>query len=85
MKLILAPDKLPNELLPGEGIVFAYPDGTIGMIVCCPKCGCSMASITEGHKYDKETQSITPSLVHDTKFGGCGWHGWLTNGEFKDA
>jgi hypothetical protein len=57
----------------------------------CP-CGCkARLGITlkpknpngwdyNGAEFDAVT--ATPSIVHSTP-GGCGWHGWLTNGEFK--
>lgn len=56
--------------------------------VCCPGCGeKSLLSLHRkddkldpGWNWDEETQSLTPSIDHDTPM--CGWHGWLTNGEF---
>ena len=45
-----------------------------GLHMCCPQCG---KSTTGPHKYNKETKSLTPSIVHS-----CGYHGYLTNGMF---
>ena len=70
-------DKLPEELLPNEVIVYVRNDETFGLIMRCPKCN----QVTTGsHKYNKETKSLTPSLVHP-----CGYHGHLKNGVFVDA
>lgn len=52
--------------------------------MCCPNCGAKSSS-RGNHIYNRETQTYTPSIIHDTKYGGCGWHGWLTNGIFKDC
>ena len=85
MKLVIQQEKEADELVRGEGIVHEYKDGTIGLILCCHKCGKASSSKTGGHKYNKETQSVTPSKVHNITLGGCGWHGWVTNGEITPA
>jgi hypothetical protein len=28
-----------------------------------------------------ETLTLRPSIHRPARYGGCGWHGWLTNGE----
>lgn len=28
-----------------------------------------------------ETLTLKPSILRDPAKGGCGWHGWITNGE----
>lgn len=59
--IIIAQEKEPDELLPNEGIVYDRDDGTFGLIMRCPRCN----EVTTGtHKYNKETKSLTPSLVH---------------------
>jgi hypothetical protein len=63
-------------------VVFYRTDNTYQLIWICPACG---QRTTGKHKYDKETKSLHPSIVHDLTLGGCGFHGWLTNGWFKDA
>jgi len=35
--------------------------------------------------YNPETKTYHPSIIHDKKLGGCGWHGWLINGIFKEC
>lgn len=77
-KLIDSEDVYPDDLKPGEAILFEYPDKTLGLILSCPSCGKAGSSVTGNHKYNPETKSITPSL--DNKC--CGWHGHLTNGKF---
>ena len=71
------------------------PD-VIGMVFRCP-CGCGDLSGIEfdnvppkpprdTHRWhwngNRETPTLTPSL-HKTD--GCGWHGFLTNGEFLEC
>ncbi len=54
----------------------------IGIIFRCPGCS-KLISINEGWKLDLSTMTVTPSILHDKKKGGCGWHGYLTNGELN--
>lgn len=50
-----------------------------GLIMCCPKCG----KVSSGpHKYNIETKSLSPSIVHGIE--GCGFHGYLTDGIYYD-
>jgi len=66
-------------LLPGDYYVMGE---NIGILMCCP--GCGKKSGPKGKwKVDIQTESVTPSIHHDPALGGCGWHGYLTNGEFK--
>jgi hypothetical protein len=75
-----------NKLLlnKGDGLIFQFSrdDDKCGLIIVCPKCG----KVTSGrHIYNPETKSLTPSIVHNKDLGGCGWHGWLTNGIFTEC
>ena len=76
-------DKYPEK--PGDALLVKYPDH-LGLVWCCPKCGEATAT-SNGHKhvYDPATQSLTPSIVHSAALGGCGWHGFLTNGIFTEC
>jgi len=57
-------------------------NGQSELIIVCPACG----QKTSGrHLYNPETVSLTPSIVHDKKLGGCGYHGYLTNGIFTEC
>ncbi len=56
----------------------------IQLIICCPKCGVTSGSAAN-HIYNPETKTYHPSIIHDKKLGGCGWHGWLINGIFKEC
>lgn len=52
------------------------------LAIVCP--GCGKVSFSAGkHCYNEATMSYTPSIVHEPTKGGCGWHGYLTNGVFK--
>jgi len=73
-------EKLLNK---GDAIIIFNPDlGYEQLILVCPGCGKTSASAGK-HRYNRDTMSYTPSIVHDSKLGGCGWHGYLTNGVFK--
>lgn len=76
-----------NDLLlnKGDGLIVDYGDGRLGLIIVCPGCGKLSGSKNQKHTYDRDTQSYTPSIVHDVNLGGCGWHGWLTNGVFREC
>lgn len=73
-----------DELLlnKGDALIIQGNGGLTQLIIVCPGCGQRSGSRGK-HVYDRATRSYTPSIVHDPKYGGCGWHGWLTNGEFK--
>ena len=74
-----------NEQLVNKGDAIIVMKGKLKqLIIVCPGCGKATASRGE-HIYDENTQTYTPSIVHDKNYGGCGWHGWLTNGEFKQC
>lgn len=52
--------------------------------MCCPNCGKKSSSVGN-HIFIEATKSYHPSIVHNKKLGGCGWHGWLTNGVFTSC
>lgn len=63
-------------------------DGPLrGLHFICPKCG-QMGAISIGqengrgwtHDGNWEKPTCTPSILHDSP--RCGWHGYLTKGEF---
>ena len=75
------------DLLINKGDAIAYTNKELGwvqLIIVCPGCGEKSASAGK-HKFDRDTLSYTPSIIHDKSLDGCGWHGWLTNGEFKEC
>lgn len=74
-------DDLKNR---GDAHTVIGHGGRIQLILVCPGCGEASGS-AGSHVYNKETQSYTPSIVHDKKLGGCGWHGWLKNGIFTEC
>lgn len=40
-------------------------------------------NVTEGDPHKPETVTLSPSILHATERGGCGWHGYLTAGVFR--
>ena len=69
-------------------------DKIVGFIEMCP-CGCAtIGAVTfdtgsleqKSPKWkwngNKEKPTVTPSI---RRIGGCGWHGYLTNGVFKSC
>jgi hypothetical protein len=94
VKLILVEDGYPEK--PGEASVYTYNVNgktLLGLVWCCPQCGKPATSVDKkdkdgnfigkAHSYNPETKTLSPSIVHDKKLGGCGYHGWLRNGIFK--
>lgn len=86
-----------DELIePGQFQFYKNKEGHIaGMIICCPGCNAQSAvpfkndgpSATATWHWD-ENQShptLTPSVLHPIEKHGCGWHGWLKNGEWITA
>lgn len=86
MIAVIKQELMPYELKKGECIVVDYNDnGRLGLIMCCPRCGETSASKDQKHTFNRETFSYTPSIIHDVELGGCGYHGYLTNGIFTDV
>jgi len=60
----------------------------------CPGCGARSIMhlgtgpaghtwhVTEGDAAHPESVTVRASVLHDPGHGGCGWHGYLTNGVF---
>lgn len=71
--------------------VYGDPENKpVGLHFLCPGCRSVIAVEvqTEANQPAKwlinfETLTATPSILHDESKGGCGWHGFLTNGELK--
>lgn len=80
-KLNLVED-ISDVVNPGDAMSLDCSDH-LGLVWCCPECG-ALTSTANGHKhvFDPKTHSLQPSIVHNIKLGGCGWHGWLRNGIF---
>jgi len=38
--------------------------------------------VTAGDAAQPSTVTLSPSIFHTAERGGCGWHGYLTNGVF---
>lgn len=77
------------DLKPNEYIYTTYNENLYGIIFKCPGCGEPQGihnNVMGVHKEDSHwkidfvTMTATPSILHDPKKGGCGWHGYLTKG-----
>lgn len=75
-----------QEHLINRGDIFPITgnNGLPQLAIVCPGCGKVSASAGK-HIYDAQTVSYHPSIVHNKSKGGCGWHGWLRNGEFTNC
>lgn len=77
------------ELKPGEYARLQHKDIDWGLIFKCPKCGeplgINTGTSAESPKWtiDFKTLTAKPSIKHERDGRGCGWHGYLTNGELK--
>jgi hypothetical protein len=60
----------------------ALNDAGTGLNVACPSCGNAASLPTPPFTFNAETLSIGPASI---KFVTCGWHGYLTNGEWKES
>lgn len=85
---IMTADRKPVERRVGVGIDFDCPCGECG-IRCYipfenPLDGSEAPS--SGPKWERtgdtfETLTLKPSILRTRDKGGCGWHGFVTNGE----
>lgn len=96
MKATIVPDIDETEE-PGAVEIRRMPDGfdrageICGLAICCPGCGeKSWLPVRKENKSDHDWQlqsedplHIEPSVFHTKERGGCGWHGYLRNGEWK--
>ncbi len=78
LNLVDDPDLLVNK---GDAWIVKGREDNLQLVIVCPGCGRVSAS-AGNHVYNPDTKSYHPSIVHNTDLGGCGWHGWLKDGEF---
>jgi hypothetical protein len=83
MKLNLV-DNIDDIVNPGDASLYIGLNKRLQLNICCPGCG-RVSGSAGAHIFDPVTQSYTPSIIHNKDLGGCGWHGWLTNGEFTEC
>ncbi len=93
-KAELAPDGryFRKDLPPGSAIFLKGMDEKIASLMFVCPCGCgSVSSLALRPPYgppvwnwngDESKPTLTPSIQ---KTIGCNWHGWLTDGVFKQA
>ena len=64
-------------------------NGVVGLAICCPGCGNkSYLPVGDNRGWNlasEEPLTITPSVFHTKEKGGCGWHGFLTDGEWRSC
>lgn len=79
-----------EDLLPHEYMTTGIhgKEGNSGLVYKCPGCGdpvfiTSMPDSKPRWDIDYKVLTAKPSIIHDKEKGGCGWHGWLINGELK--
>lgn len=84
MKARIVADIRAPDTKPGDIEYRAYPDGTPGGYAYrCPGCGQEdwlpiHPSFGWNMAGSPDIPTLTPSILHRP----CGWHGYLTNGEF---
>ena len=92
MLAVIKRDAYPDELVRGECIIYTRHEDksnfdkitSYGLIICCPRCG---KTSTGSHIYDKETQTLHPSIICNSITDSgvkCDYHGWLKNGIFTN-
>ena len=64
-------------------------DGVAGLAIRCPGCGSESYLPTGDSRgwnlVSEDPLTITPSVFHTKEKGGCGWHGFLTDGEWRSC
>lgn len=82
----MADDGKTTKFKPGDSEWSTYDNEINGLLFVCP-CGCGMVRsvpVSGPRKWqwdgNKEKPTLTPSILI---IGECGWHGFLTNGEFR--
>lgn len=78
-----------SEFIEGDYSFYTYNDSLYGIHFRCPGCG-QVIAIDIGYEpnqpkwtIDFNTLTAQPSILHMKDGNGCGWHGYLTNGELK--
>jgi len=84
-----------DSLEPGDCVIVSHRSGAVaGYAHACPGCGETSAlnleprdghpvwSVAGGDPAHPDGVTLSPSILHDPAKGGCGWHGYLTNGVF---
>lgn len=75
--------------VPGVGKFWSLPDevGPNGLNFWCP-CGCGSLLGVRWPPWtwdgNREAPTVCASILHSSP-GGCGWHGFLTAGEFVEC
>lgn len=76
---IVPPDTDQEEMAKGDTMIYTRENNSLGIICACPQCGYVVSHTP--HIYNEVTKSATPSLLCLK----CDFHGYLTNGEYKNC
>ena len=83
------------DVPPGSVEVRAMGGRVYGYGYTCPGCGSRSWlaigteephprwSVTAGDAARPDTVTLSPSIFHTAERGGCGWHGYLTDGVLR--
>lgn len=74
-----------TEMGPDDFIEVTEKDSSkvIGLHFRCPGCNSIIGVMEPTWEIDRASMTAKPSILHDRGKGGCGWHGYLTNGHLK--
>lgn len=78
---------------PGDGRYATREEVPTDIIYRCPGCGeivfCTLKPDPRTPAWEmtgtREAPTLSPSIIHDKAKGGCGWHGWLRDGVFREC
>ncbi|WP_295205873.1 DUF6527 family protein [uncultured Brevundimonas sp.] len=93
MTRALIVDDLDHVLEPGaveiREVLISDSEKSVGLAFICP-CGCGREGYlptdvtTQGPRWDWNGDRERPTVRPSVQFvGGCKWHGFLTNGEWR--
>jgi hypothetical protein len=94
VKAITVAAEAESDGMPPGALQPIEREGRIAMLaVACPGCGSISAIDIRPHGVPGRaawdllgwpgSPSLQPSLHHARDLGGCGWHGWLEQGEWR--
>ena len=58
---------------------------TMSALMLTDRDGHPFWTVTAGNAQQPEAVTLSPSVHHTKEGGGCGWHGWLRNGQWEEC